>query len=380
MANPAPSAPRTIGVIVNPVAGMGGKVGLKGTDGAEALARARALGAVPGSSDRAARALAKLAPVAGRVRLVTCRGGMGADACAQARLDAEILPIPVREETSGADSLAAAVAMAARGVDLVLFAGGDGTARAVVDGLGETVAMLGVPTGVKMHSAVFATSPEAAGNLARLLVEDDPRVRFAEGEVMDLDEAALRDGRLSAHLHAVARVPFERSLMQAGKASAKASDAQALDAWARAFVAAMEPGRLYVLGCGTTMRRIKRAIGFEGTLLGVDVAIDRRPLALDVSEERLLRLVAGARATIVVSVTGGQGFVFGRGNQQISAAVIRAVGRENIVVATGAAKLIALDPPCLRVDTGDAALDRELAGFLPVQTAPGQSVMMRVAA
>lgn len=375
-----PSAPRSIGVVVNPVAGMGGKVGLKGTDGADALARARALGAVPGSSDRAARALAKLAPVADRVRIVTCRGEMGEAACARAGLAAEVLPIPVREETNGADSLAAAVAMAARGVDLVLFAGGDGTARAIVDGLGEAVAMLGVPTGVKMHSAVFATSPEAAGNLARLLVENDPRVRFAEAEVMDLDEAALRDGRLSAHLHAVARVPFERSLMQAGKASAKASDAQALDAWARGFVAGMEPGRLYVLGCGTTMRRVKRAIGFDGTLLGVDVAIDRRPLALDVTEERLLRLVDGARATIVVSVTGGQGFVFGRGNQQISAAVIRAVGRGNIVIATGAAKLIALDPPWLRVDTGDAALDGELAGFLPVQTAPGQSVMMRVAA
>ncbi|GGK50742.1 ATP-NAD kinase family protein [Salinarimonas ramus] len=371
---------RSIGVIVNPIAGMGGRVGLKGTDGAEALARARALGATPASHARAVRALAKLAPIADAFRLLACPGAMGADACREAGLDPETLPVAVTDETSGEHTRAAASAMAARRVDLLLFAGGDGTARDVLDGIGEDVPMLGIPTGVKMHSAVFAASPEAAGNLARLLAEGDARVRFREAEVMDLDEAGLRENRVSARLHGVARAPFERALMQAGKASAQASDEDALDAFARAFAARMEPGRLYVLGCGTTLRRIKRAIGFEGTLLGVDVVIDGRALALDVGEERLMRLVAGARATIVVGVTGGQGFVFGRGNQQIGPEVIRAVGRENIVVVTGVSKLVGLDPPVLRVDTGDPALDRDLAGYIRVETAPGQSTMMRIAA
>ncbi|WP_372424383.1 ATP-NAD kinase family protein [Salinarimonas chemoclinalis] len=371
---------RSIGVIVNPIAGMGGRVGLKGTDGADALARARSLGATPASHARAVRALAKLAPLAGRFRLLACAGAMGADACREAGLDPEILPVSIADDTTGEDTRAAAAALAARRVDLLLFAGGDGTARDVLDGIGERVPLLGIPTGVKMHSAVFAASPEAAGNIARLVAEGDARVRFREAEVMDLDEAGLAENRVSARLHGVARAPVERALMQAGKASAQASDEDALDAFARGFAARMERGRLYVLGCGTTLRRIKRAIGFEGTLLGVDVAIDGRALALDVTEERLARLVTGARATIVVGVTGGQGFLFGRGNQQIGPPVIRAVGRENIVVVTGVAKLVGLDPPVLRVDTGDPVLDHDLAGYIRVETAPGQSTMMRIAA
>lgn len=373
---------RSIGLVVNPIAGMGGRVGLKGTDGPEALARARALGAVPESQARAARALARLAPLADRMRLLACRGAMGEGACRAAGLDADFLPIPAEEDASGpADTKAAAAALAEAGVDLVLFAGGDGTARDVFDALEARVPLLGIPTGVKMHSAVFATSPEAAGNLARLLVEGDPRLRFAEAEVMDIDEAALRAGAVSARLHGYARVPFERALLQAGKASARASDEEALDALAGEIVRNMEPRRLYLLGCGTSIARIKRRLGFAGTLLGIDVVLDGRPIALDVGEERLLRLLGdGVPATIVTGVTGGQGFVFGRGNQQFSAEVIRRVGRQNIVVVTGLAKLVGLDPPCLRVDTGDADLDRKLSGYMPVRTAPGQSTMMRVAA
>lgn len=368
-----------IGLVVNPIAGMGGPVGLKGTDGPDTLARAVELGATPRASHRAAIALMRAKAALGDIELLTGARGMGADAAAEAGLAADVVrDTPV--ETSSEDTRALAAALLDRGVDLILVAGGDGTIRDVHAAVGAAVPILGIPTGVKMHSAVFATSPGAAGQLLALIASRDPRVREREAEVMDIDEDALRAGRVSARLFGVARMPYERALVQNGKAGPVVSDEAALDALARRFVRDMEDGRVYVLGCGTTMRRFKRALGFEGTLLGVDVVIDRRLRAADVTEAQLLRIVSGAKVTIVTGVTGGQGYVFGRGNQQIGPEVLAAVGRENVVVVTGRAKLLALDPPCLHVDTGSPAVDGLFTGYLPVRTAPDETMMMKVVA
>ncbi len=362
---------RRLGVIVNPIAGMGGRVGLKGTDGPAVLARARELGAEPVSGQRAARALAELS-----AQVLAAPGAMGADACAEAGLPCEVVDIGTA--AGAAATRAAARAMLAAGVDLLLFAGGDGTARDVLAEIGTRLPILGIPTGVKMHSAVFAQNPAAAGRVAAAFLEG--RAAAQEAEVMDLDEEALRQGRVSARLHGVARVPRERALMQAGKSGAAIPDEAALEALARRIVSEMQTGRLYLLGCGTTMRRIKRALGFDGTLMGVDVALDGRLLAADVTETQLLRLLDQAPATAILGVTGGQGFVLGRGNQQFSPAVLRRLGRENLVIVAGQQKLAALDPACLHVDTGEAALDAELAGYIAIRTAPDRSAMLRIAA
>ena len=365
-----------IGLIVNPVAGMGGEVGLKGTDGADVLARARALGAEPSAHVRAARALTRLAAMAPDATIVTPDGPLGLDHTGPV----ERIAGPAGPATTADDTRAMVAALGRRGLDLLMFAGGDGTARDVAAALPPGLPVLGIPTGVKMHSAVFATSPEAAGHLAALVAHRDPRVTWREAEVMDLDEDAIRRGHVSATLHGYVPAPHERSLTQACKSGAVASDDAAMDALAGRVVARMEPGRVYVFGCGTTTRRVKRRLGFEGTLLGVDVVLDRRLIAADVTGERLLRLVSGARATIVTSVTGGQGYVFGRGNQQIGARVIETVGRDNILIMTGQGKLATLDPPCLRVDTGEPRVDRMLEGYMPVHTAPGRVTMMKIAA
>jgi predicted polyphosphate/ATP-dependent NAD kinase len=373
---------RRIGVIVNPIAGMGGRVGLKGTDGAATLARALALGATPMAPVRCAEALGPLAALGGRIDVIAPPGTLGADAAGAAGLVARILadlPTPVGD---GTDTAAVAKRLLAEGVELILFAGGDGTARDVVGAVGTAVPILGVPTGVKMHSAVFGLSPRAAGRTAAaFLGADGPATRLREAEVMDIDEDALREGRVSARLFGVARVPHARGLMQACKAGARPDDEAALDALARVIARDWPAERLMILGCGTTARRVRRAMGFEGTLLGVDVALGGRPLALDVGEAQLLRLLDRAGdAGIVASVTGGQGFLFGRGNQQISAEVIRRVGRDRIMVVTGAGKLATLDPPALHVDTGSAEVDAMLAGYIHIHTAPGQRMVMRVAA
>ena len=369
---------RRLGLIVNPIAGMGGPSGQKGTDCAFALGRARELGTEPLATARAARALGKLLPMADTFTLVAAAGCMGASVA----LDLGFAVTSVgqdRAETGSEDTRAAARAITQCGVDLLMFAGGDGTARDVLDAV-SYVPLLGIPAGVKMHSAVFAASPEAAGHVAGQIMHDPQAARWRQVEIMDIDEDVLRTGHLATRLHGYARAPEERQLMQNCKARSGDDDGPALQALARQLVAGMDPDRLYVLGCGETMQRIKRLRGGEGTLLGVDVALAGRLIAADVDEARLLRLTQDVPTSVIISVTGGQGFIFGRGNQQISARLLARIGRENVTIITGQRKLTELDPSCLRVDTGDPGVDAMLAGYVRVQTAPGRSMMMRVAA
>jgi predicted polyphosphate/ATP-dependent NAD kinase len=368
-----------IGLIVNPVAGMGGSVGLKGTDGRDILARARALGAEPMAPERASRALHRLATAAAAAELITSPGVMGGDVARQAGL--AFTPLAGRPAaTTAADTRAVAQELRTRGAALILFAGGDGTARDILDAVGDAVPMLGIPSGVKMHSAVFAISPEAAGQLAALVATDrGGKISTREAEIMDIDEEAMRTGRVSARLHGYGRVPFERHMVQSAKAGGIAEDA-ALDGVCREIAAEMRPGVVYILGPGTTTQRILGHLGLAGTLLGVDAVRDGKMLGLDLAGEQVAELVRGRPAQIIVSVIGGQGYIFGRGNQQIGPGVIRAVGRDNLIVVATQRKLASLEGARLLADTGDRALDEELQGYIRVRTGLGQSAMMRLAA
>jgi predicted polyphosphate/ATP-dependent NAD kinase len=239
------------------------------------------------------------------------------------------------------------------------------------------VPIVGVPTGVKMHSAVFATSPEAAGDLAASYVTARaPEIR--EAEVMDVDEQALRAGRLSALLYGLASVPRDPARLQSPKAASRPGDA-GLDALCR-VIAGETAAALTLLGPGTTTNRILAELAIEGTPLGIDAVEGGRLVGRDLNESQLLELLDGRPARIVVSVVGGQGYVLGRGNQQLSPEVIRRVGLTNLEVVASLDKLIALDPPRLRVDTGDVELDRALAGFRRVRVAPSQSIVLEVSA
>ncbi|HXQ40248.1 MAG TPA: ATP-NAD kinase family protein [Candidatus Udaeobacter sp.] len=370
---------RRIGLIVNPIAGMGGSVALKGTDGAEALAHAQALGAEPKAEARTARALRKLAGAASFAELVTVAGVMGEAVAEAAGLPHALVAWKPGSITTAADTREAAREMKALGVALILFAGGDGTARDILAAVGDAVPILGIPCGVKMHSAVFAVSPEAAGQLAALVArEDASRITWREGEVMDVDEDAVRAGRLSARLYGYARIPFERSLVQGPKARGLPEDA-ALEALAAEIAAELQKGVLYILGPGSTTKRILKHLGLEGTLLGVDAVLDRELAGRDLTEEKLAALLRGRPARIIVSVVGGQGHIFGRGNQQIGPSIIREVGRDNIVVLASQAKLLTIAGNRLLADTGDPATDRLLAGFIRVRIGPSRSTLMRVA-
>jgi predicted polyphosphate/ATP-dependent NAD kinase len=370
-----------LGLIVNPIAGMGGRPGLKGTDGEGAAELARRLGAVPVAPERARRALARLAPHLERITLLTGHGELGESVAAALDLRPQLIGAPAREATTAQDSRELAAAMLSSGVDLILFAGGDGTARDIFDVAGGAIPMLGVPTGVKMHSAVFATGAENAGDVtARFLARSAGQPRLREAEIMDIDEGELRAGRLSARLHGYAQVPYERLLVQHAKAGPARDDDAALDALCRKLAQSMEAGCLYVFGPGTTTQRILRHAGIEGTLLGVDAVADGKLLGADLGERAILELSEGRSLRILVGVVGGQGFVFGRGNQQISAEVIKCAGRDGITIVASLAKILALEEQSLFVDSGDEALDSALAGFIRVETGPGQVLMCRLRA
>ena len=284
--------------------------------------------------------------------------------------------------TTADDTQRAARDLLAAGVDLILFAGGDGTARNICAAVGDAVPVIGVPAGVKIHSAVYATTPAAAGDVCCLyLHERHAAVRLREGEVMDIDEEAFREDRVSAHLYGYMSVPYARGLTQSAKAGGVAGEQRALNDVATEVVGGMEPDALYILGPGTTTRTVMERLGLPKTLLGVDAVRGGALAGADLTEGRLLELVAAApRAFIVVTVIGGQGHVFGRGNQQISPAVIRAVGPANVIVIATQTKLLSLEGRPLLVDTGDPALDEQLAGYAKVVTALGERTMYKVGA
>jgi predicted polyphosphate/ATP-dependent NAD kinase len=372
---------RRIGLVVNPIAGMGGAVGLKGTDGAAGPARARQLGAVPRAVDRAALALRAITPLRSRFELVTCAGSMGEDAARVAGLVPVLLPLASSEPTTAADTRAATLALRTAGIELLAFAGGDGTARDVHAALGRSsLPVLGIPAGVKLRSAVFAPTPARAGAVMAAWLEAAPgTVPLREAELVDIDLADLQADRLVQRLYGTALVPAPRSYVPAAKAAPQSADEAALDGLARELAAEAEPGRLYLYGPGATTRGLLRAHGIEdGTLLGVDAVRDGRLVGRDLGEAAILDLLGHGPATIVTGVVGGQGFLFGRGNQQLGPRVLARVGRDAIVVVAGMEKLVALKPLQLITDTGDAAVDAGLAGWLRVRTAPGRSTMVRV--
>jgi len=335
-----------VGFLLNPVAGLGGTVALKGTDGMVAEAARR--GAVPVSRERAVEALA---PLRGSdIRFVTSAAPMGADALEQAGIyDYQVVYRPEADGTTAADTLGAVHAFVAHGADIILFCGGDGTARDVAAAAAGTP-ILGIPAGVKMFSGVFALRP---GEVAAILTG---AFDLREAEVMDIDEDAYRRGELRARLHALVRTPTLRGLVQGSKTVISGDESAALDGIARFMADLILSGGTTVLGAGSTTAAIARALGLPKTLLGVDVIRDGRVVAADADERTLLAHVGTAgRCRIIVSPIGAQGSVLGRGTQQISPAVVRAAGPENVIVVATPQKCAAT--PLLFVDTGDPALD-----------------------
>lgn len=355
-------------MVVNPLAGVGGRLALKGSDDRVLIEAALARGAVQPAGERARTALAALPP---GVEILAAGGAMGAEIAGTAIT-------PAIDASTAADTRLAATALAEAGVDLLLFAGGDGTAVDVLAAVGTRLPVIGIPAGVKMHSGVFGITPRHAGELAAAFAAG--RVRGdARAEVMDVDEADLRAGVISPRLHGFLRVPVAAGLVQSGKARSASADATAQAAIAAHVVTLVLDHGAALIGPGTTTGAVMRALGLPTSMLGIDVVQGGRLIAADADEERLLEL-SGTDAIVVVTPIGGQGFVLGRGNQQLSARVLRAYGPERLCIIATEAKLAALEGRPLLVDTGERELDAELAGYRRVVTGYQRETVYRIAA
>ncbi|MEN0108168.1 MAG: ATP-NAD kinase family protein [Pseudomonas sp.] len=352
-----------LGLIINPLAGLGGPAGLKGSDGVAAQALER--GARPLAAERTRVALELLLPLRERLQFLTFPGPMGGDLLAEMGFAYRLLGELGGAETRAEDTRNAVQALQANGVGLLLFAGGDGTARDVCAVAREGQAVLGIPAGVKIQSGVYAVSPRAAGELTRRLVEGG-LVRLGNAEVRDIDEAALRAGRVTARWYGELAVPQEGGFVQQVKQGGVESEELVLSEIAAWLEDTWQPGVRYVFGPGSTLHGLAHNLGLQTTLLGVDVIENGRVLALDVTEAQLFDLVNGTPAVLLVTAIGGQGHILGRGNQQISPRVVRAVGLDNLRVVATKRKLATLEGRPLLVDSGDTALDDSFADVAKV--------------
>ncbi|WP_113719021.1 ATP-NAD kinase family protein [Arthrobacter dokdonensis] len=369
----------SVGLIVNPIAGLGGPSGHKGSDAADIREIARSSGYALTSPTRARRAIAQLTTLlehtGRRLHLYTGPGMLGDDStqglCTKTVLGLGTGGTAVGDTGNASDTRLLARLLVDVGVDVILFAGGDGTARDVLDAVGGTIPVLGIPTGVKIYSAVFALTPTAAGSLAAAWLAGDDRA-VADREVVDIDEDLLRAGLASPALYGTLSVPVDPSRLQARKAATPASDANAVRALARAFVRGMDPDRTYILGPGGTTNAIGAELGLDTTRLGVDVVRDGALVVADADAHALDSMLnAGfnsSSATVVLTPLGGQGFVVGRGNQQVTARILSRVPLQ--IVATDG-KLASLAGRPLWVDSGDDDVDARLSGYAKVFTGAG---------
>ncbi len=365
----------TLGFLVNPIAGMGGAVGLKGTDGPATLREALKKGAKPVAPIRAREYLTLLAH-SKEFNLLAASGMMGATPAKSVGIVHETVG-RIGRKTSAEDTARISRLMKRRKVDLLVFCGGDGTARDIFKAVGHNLPVLGVPAGVKVYSSVFAISPRAAAETTLQFL--NRTISTKPGEVLDIGEKEYRQNRLSVKLLGTLPTPDAGPLVQNPKSPSRSSEAVEMEEVADYFKEEAKPDLIYVLGPGTTLEKLASRLGFKKTLLGVDVVKgDGTVLGRDVDESTLLRLVKPSTTRIVVSPIGGTGFLFGRGNQQISPRVLSQVGSDNIIIVAARTKVEALQPRRLLVDTGDEKLDQALRGYRRVLTGYREEMVVKV--
>ena len=351
---------KKIGLIVNPIAGMGGSVGLKGTDG-ETYKKALELGAKPTTPQRIEETLALVTRK--DLYFIVAPGKMGEDFIKKFDFKYEVIS-KIDEETNADDTKKIIREMVENDINLLIFVGGDGTARDVYDVLGLTIPVVGIPSGVKMFSPVFALSPSAAAEIINTAGN-----QFIDKEVLDIDEEAFRENKIAAKLYGYLKVPKNIELLQGKKepSNVSKSEEDMKEEIANYLMGNQEKETLYILGPGTTLKTIADKMRVEKTLLGIDAVFNSKLVGKDLNEKGLLTLIKMYdKSTIIVTPIGGNGFIFGRASKQFTPEVLKLIGEENVIVVATEDKISRLE--CLRVDTGDTETDNNLKGHIKVIT------------
>ena len=357
-----------IGVIANPDAGLGGRLGLKGSDGQAELARSK------GAEDRSGPRLESMLRHFSRIHRdesteiewITSSGRMGTEWIPDELQIGTISEVHQSSgNTSASDTQAAVAMLLEHGIDLLVYSGGDGTTRDIVSSLSDSespeLPVIGVPSGVKMHSGCFASSPKAAAEVLSAWIHGDLLV--SSTEVLDLDEELYRKGKWVVRLYAEAFSPNSPRWMQGSKELIQTESEEDIIVGLSDHIeeSISEEGRLVIWGSGGTLREIGGNIGFELTTLGIDATIGSEQVGTDLAESGIIELLEShdGPVTLLLSPMGGQGFLIGRGNLQLSPAVLSSIGIENILGVVTPAKLLTVR--ALRIETGDESLDEEFA-------------------
>ncbi|WP_196137491.1 ATP-NAD kinase family protein [Aliikangiella sp. G2MR2-5] len=356
-----------LGLIINPFAGIGGRVGFKGSDGADIRAKALAMGAPQLAEPKTRICLEHLAELQGKYQILTVSGDMGESLCQRMALNHKVV-YQAKSPSNEDDTLGAVKTLLEEKVDLILFAGGDGTARNIFEACDENQMVLGIPAGVKIHSGVYAISPDAAGQIVKALVCGE-MMSLLNADVMDIDENAFREGIVKAKKYGYLNIPGALQFVQSTKSGGKEVEELVLEDIAAEVIEEMEDDTYYVIGSGTTCAAVMEQLGLDNTLLGSDIVFQESLYLSDAIESDLLALLEkGHKVKFIITVIGGQGHLLGRGNHQLSPSVIRQAGWENFEVIATKSKLTALNGRPLLVDTGDKVLDQQLKGTKKVVT------------
>lgn len=376
-----------LGLIINPIAGMGGKVGLKGSDGSEILEKAKQLGAKPQSLDRTRIFLKELERYNTKLRFITITGIMGGNVLNSFQFETESLDLPSLNhdtklfQTTPQHTREGARLLLNRKIDLILFVGGDGTARDIYESVGLKIPCLGIPGGVKIHSSVFATTPNAAAEIVKKFIQGETALR--ESEVMDINEEAFRENRVESKLYGYLNTPYLPRYVQPSKMASPHTEEERSnqERIAQYIINQMEQEDeqwYYLLGPGTTTRAIANLMNQPKSLLGVDFYHQQQKIAMDLNEQEILDQIDGKKVKLIVTPIGAQGFIFGRGNLQLSAKVLYKIGLKNIIIIATKFKMSTLPDKKMRIDSRNQEFDKKFAGLHRVIVDFGELVICKV--
>lgn len=367
---------KKIGFLINPIAGLGGQAGMKGSDDRKGQKHALDLGYSKTAGQRAYECLMQIKDMESYV-IFAPPGEMGGDVLERADIEYQVIGCK-KHRTTREDTLSCARAMKEQEVDLLVFCGGDGTARDIYEAVGSEFPVLGVPSGVKMYSACYSVTPCQAGQLLKDFIAGK-RLTLVPREIMDLDEIYLDEKAVSPTLYGFLTVLNDGIRLQRAKEMCQGDDC-GTDILAQNIVSEMKKDTLYIIGPGGTTYRVKEMLCGEGTLRGVDVVKNGRIVEKDADEKTIFALIEQSEpAEIIVTCIGGNGFIFGRGNQQISPRIIRRISKEKIRLAVTKEKLAGLEAKPMLVDTGDKETDRYLAGYYRIRLGRHETVVYKVA-
>ena len=355
-----------LGLLVNPDAGLGGRLGLKGSDGQAEIARSK--GAQDRSGPRMRAMLDHLITISKEnldgIQWYVSKGRMGTDWISPAISSLEVIHSS-SSSTDANDTSQLVGSMIGSDIDLLVYAGGDGTTRDVVAALSEygrpELPIIGVPTGVKMHSGCFASSPKAAAEVLSAWLEGD--LLLSSTEVLDLDEDLYRQGKWVVKLYAEAITPASPRWMQGSKMRVEASGEEEIIQGLADHVreTLIDDRMMIVWGSGGTLRTIGGILGFELNTLGIDITVGGNIIGSDLNENEILSALKKHQGDVILllSPMGGQGFLIGRGNLQLSPDVLRIIGVNRVLGIVTPAKMLTLRS--LRIETGDSEMDQRFS-------------------